>query len=85
MPPDSSEPAQLVRETDDRPVVRESADNPVVRFRDLEQAIAPIKTQMRVLIAIASVIGVSNLFGFRALQQEIPTQIAEAVRAFLGA
>lgn len=89
-PPDPESGAQLVRETDERPVVRDSQDNPVVRFRDLEKvkselkdefaaAYGQLEAKVKIGFAVIGAIGVANLLGIKRVDTEIPSTLAQAI------
>jgi hypothetical protein len=84
-PPDPTDDAVLVRETEERPVVRDSGDNPVVRFRDLERATAQIETKIKVGFAVVGAIGVANLLGIRTADSRLPSTAWHALRTLLAA
>lgn len=78
-PPDDG---KYVREVPEHPVVRDSEDNPVARKLDLEQAIRPLDTRMKVGFAVIGAIGVANLLGVKAAatSSQVTTAAAEIVR-----
>lgn len=94
-PPEPTDPsAQLVRETDERPVVRDSQDNPVVRFRDLERVKSEISTslassdnRMKIGFAVIGAIGIANLLGIRTADHDLGSttaQVVESIRAIFA-
>lgn len=92
-PPDSTEPAQLVRETDDRPVVRDDGHNPVVRKLDLIEYVQPIrdiqrdmKIEGRVGMSLLGIVTVvaGNPSGALKVGTAVLTPGVAFVRAFLN-
>lgn len=84
LPPERTDDAVLVRETEERPVVRDDEHNPVVRARDLEAVKAALELKIKVGFAVVGAIGVANLLGIRTADSRLPATAWHAVRTLFA-